>query len=94
MFEDLDKKISRRTMLKGAVVATGVVLASAFAGRVQAAKSTKAAVKYQDNPKGEQKCSNCQFFIPGEKATAAGTCQVVEGSISPEGWCTLYAKKS
>ena len=90
----LDKKISRRTLLKGAAVMTGVALSSALTVRAQEAKATKAAMKYQDEPKGDQKCSNCKFFIPGKTSTADGTCQIVEGSISPQGWCTAYTKKS
>jgi len=94
MYEDLDKKISRRTLLKGAVVVAGVALGSAFTGKAHAAKSSKAAMKYQDKPKGDQQCSNCKFFIPGKTPEASGTCQLVEGSISPQGWCTAYSKKS
>jgi anaerobic selenocysteine-containing dehydrogenase len=89
----LDKKISRRTLLKGAAGITGVALTSAFTVKAQA-KATKAAMKYQDKPKDDQKCSDCNFFLPGKTSTANGTCQVVEGSISPQGWCTAYIKKS
>jgi high potential iron-sulfur protein len=89
----LDKKISRRTLLKGALGITGVALASAFTVQAQA-KATKAAMKYQDKPKGDQKCIDCKFFVPGKTSTDNGTCQVVEGSISPQGWCTAYTKKS
>jgi hypothetical protein len=92
MNEDLGKKISRRTVLKGAAVAMGLALVSTFAGKARAAKSTKAAMKYQDKPNGDQKCSNCRLFVPGKTPTADGTCQVVEGSISPQGWCTAYSK--
>ena len=92
MNEDLEKKISRRTLLKGAAVAMGIALASTLTGKARAAKSTKAAMKYQDKPNGDQKCSNCKFFVPGKTATAEGTCQVVEGSISPQGLCTAYSK--
>ena len=59
-----------------------------------AEKSTKASVSYQDKPKGDMKCSNCNFFVPGKTSTAEGTCQIVEGSISPQGYCTLYVKKA
>jgi anaerobic selenocysteine-containing dehydrogenase len=93
MNEDLDKKISRRTLLKGAAAATCVALASAFVGKAFAEKSSKAVAKYQDKPNGDQKCSNCNFFIPGKTPTADGTCQVVEGSISPEAYCIMYIKK-
>jgi anaerobic selenocysteine-containing dehydrogenase len=91
MNDDLDGLISRRTLLKGAAVATCVALASAFAGKAFAAKSTKAAANYQNKPNGDKKCSNCNLFIPGKTQTADGTCLVVEGSISPEAYCTLYS---
>src|SRR5512143_77490 len=93
MNELLYKKISRRTLLKGAAGITGVALTSALTAKAQG-KATKAAMKYQDKPKGDQQCSNCNFFIPGNTSTANGTCQVVDGSISPQGWCTAYTKKS
>jgi hypothetical protein len=93
MNEDPDKLISRRTLLKGAAAVTCVALASAFAGKAFAAKSTKSVANYQDKPNGNKKCSNCNLFVPGKTPTADGTCQVVEGSISPEAYCTLYSKK-
>jgi hypothetical protein len=88
-----DKKISRRTLLKGAALVTGVAVASTLTGRAAAAKSSKAAVKYQDKPHGDQQCSKCTFFVPGKSASAEGTCKIVEGSISPQGWCTSYSAK-
>jgi len=91
---DMDKLISRRTLLKGAAAVTCVALASAFAGKAFAEKSTKAAANYQDKPKGDKDCDDCNFFIPGKTSKADGTCQLVEGSISPEGYCTLYVKKA
>lgn len=54
-----------------------------------AAKVSQASVQYQNQPKGDQKCSGCQHFIAGSNA-----CALVEGQISPEGWCTLWAKKA
>ncbi len=93
MNDVLDKEISRRSLLKGAVGITGFALASALTAKAQG-KATKAAMQYQDKPKDGQKCSDCRFFTAGKTSTANGTCQVVEGSISPQGWCTAYAKKS
>ncbi len=96
MNEHLDKLISRRTMLKGSVAVTCVALASAFAGKAfaQSAKSTKAAAKYQDTPNGDKQCSNCSLFIPGKTSKENGTCQIVDGSISPQGYCNFYSKKA
>jgi hypothetical protein len=51
-------------------------------------KTSQAAAKYQGQPKGNQKCGNCMHFI-----AESNTCKVVEGSVSPEGWCTLFAAK-
>jgi len=51
------------------------------------AKVSQASVQYQTQPKGDQKCANCMHFI-----AESNTCKLVEGDISPEGWCTLWAK--
>jgi hypothetical protein len=52
-----------------------------------AAKVSQASVQYQMQPKGDQKCGNCKYFIAESNA-----CQLVEGEISPEAWCVLWAK--
>lgn len=53
-------------------------------GGATPAKVSQASVQYQDQPKGEQKCANCiQFIQPN-------ACKVVEGEISPEGWCAIW----
>jgi hypothetical protein len=54
-----------------------------------AVKATKTSTQYQAQPKGEQKCSACTYFM-----AESGTCKLVEGEISPEGWCVLYVKKA
>ena len=54
-----------------------------------AKKVPQASVQYQAKPKGEQKCSTCLNFI-----AESNTCKLVEGNVSPEGWCTLWAKKA
>lgn len=52
------------------------------------AKVSQASVQYQTQPKGEQKCSGCLYFIE------SNACALVEGQISPDGWCTLWAQKT
>lgn len=52
----------------------------------EAVKSSQASVQYQLQPKGEQKCSNCMNFI-----AESNTCKRVEGKVSPEGWCIIWA---
>ncbi len=72
-----------------------------------AAKASKAAVHYRDDPNGMQMCHMCKFYIAGGGRRGgmggmcmgggsmmgmmgAGACQVVQGRISPMGWCDLY----
>ena len=52
-------------------------------------KSSQASVQYQDQPKGDQKCDGCLHFI-----AESNTCKVVEGQISPNGWCILWIQKA
>jgi hypothetical protein len=59
------------------------------AAPVASAKVSKASVQYQTEPKGDQQCSGCLNFI-----AESNTCKLVEGQISPSGWCTLWAKKT
>ena len=85
--------MSRRLMLQGAL-AVGCCLGltaifSAKAGAQAAKKASQSSVRYQAQPKGEGKCGNCMNFI-----AETSTCKLVDGQISPEGWCNLWAKKA
>ncbi len=85
--------MTRRTFVANAVVLpalAGLLLAETANAD---AKTSKAQVKYQATPKTGQKCSLCTFFMPGSSSTANGTCKIVDGSISPNGWCTAFSKK-
>ena len=81
------KGISRRQML---IIASGASTAAAIINTTTPAHAAKVAqkiVKYQDTPKGELRCENCALFEP------PSSCKTVEGTISPQGWCAVYAKK-
>ena len=82
---DENRKLSRRSMLRGAVLLAGGSLAGVKLAYAQ--KSTKAEMKYQDTPKDGQKCSECVYW------QAPASCALVEGPISPDGWCIIYNKK-
>jgi High potential iron-sulfur protein len=51
----------------------------------QPAKMSKQQAEYQDSPKGIQSCATCTLFDEPRG------CKVVEGDISPDGWCKAYA---
>ena len=77
---------TRRTVL---IAAAAVAPFLALTPSADAAKKvSQQAASYQSTPKGDQFCGNCGHFIP---PTA---CRLVEGRISPGGWCRLWAKKA
>lgn len=95
MSESQRDKLSRRSFMKAGVVVPLTLALPTFlvARTAEAAKASKAAMLYQNKPHGKDHCSNCMHFIPGKTAKAHGTCRVVAGSISPEGWCVAYTRK-
>jgi len=91
------KGTSRRSVLgAGVAVMAGGIAAAARAQGVagqqrmaQAAqKIAQSAVQYQPTPKDGQKCSTCVNFEP------PSACKIIEGTISPDGWCIAYAPKA
>jgi High potential iron-sulfur protein len=81
--------ISRRHALTIAAAAS-VTSAAGIVGMstpAQAAKAPQKVVKYQDTPKGEQRCDNCELF------EAPSSCKNVDGTIAAQGWCIVYRKK-
>ena len=87
--------VLRGTLAVGCSLFGPIALFSSLATSAHAAspaatkKMPKASVQYQTQPKGEQKCSNCVNFI-----AKSNTCKLVDGQISPTGWCTLWSKKA
>ena len=91
--------VSRRYLFKSAITlaaATGLdaAVSRGSAGRpspkVQkladnAPTVSKQAAGYQEQPNGQQRCALCTHFV------APASCQVVIGTIVPNGWCRLFA---
>ncbi len=88
------KNLNRREWLKRStvLVASAAIAPLVFVNKASASDlQSKSEVGYQDHPDGNKQCSNCSHFVPGSSPTAAGTCKVVAGSISPNGYCYAYA---
>ena len=86
--QDKTGDLSRRNLLTFAFVGTGIAVAGALASPgIAAGKVAKKVVSYQDMPKGAAKCATCASFQP------PAACKVVDGAVSPNGWCSIYAKK-
>jgi hypothetical protein len=47
-------------------------------------KVSQAEAEYQDRPKGGLACAACTLFRPPR------SCEVVQGDISPSGWCKFF----
>ena len=48
-------------------------------------KVSRQEAEYQDSPKDIRMCATCSLFEPPK------SCKVVEGDVSPDGWCKLFA---
>lgn len=84
----------RRTLLKQGSALLLAVPIYFLAKPALAGKASKTAFHYQDHPHGEQSCSACVAFIPPENGSAAdGSCRIVDGPISPGGWCMAFTRK-
>ncbi len=89
-------KLTRGQFVARAIVlpALAGLLYSVEAAPARAAKGSQAQYKYQSKPNGSKKCSNCTFYIAGKSSTANGSCKIVDGTISPNGYCIAYSAKS
>ena len=84
-------KLSRRSLLTRAAVIAGAALTASVVPSERASaqqKVSKEAMKYQDKPNGDQRCDNCAQFV------APASCKVVDGVISPSGYCIVWVKKA
>lgn len=81
---------SRRAVLRSGAVLTAAAMTGGLMSRREAlaqSKASKEAMNYQDKPSQDKQCSNCFNFIP------SNSCSIVEGTVSPNGYCIAWAKK-
>ena len=84
----------RRGLAWGGQLLIGVAVASVV-GKPQtahAAKVDKRDFFYQDKPKEGKSCSACRLYSPTD--LGKGQCSVVEGDVSPNGWCMAYSPRA
>ena len=80
------ERVSRRDFLVVAV-GSGAIVGVGLTASPAVAKMAPKAASYQPTPKGDQSCASCANFQP------PASCKLVDGSISPSGWCTLYSPR-
>ena len=87
-------KMSRRTAVTkiGVAALAGCGLARQAVAQdyhpQQQSQLTKAAARYQDQPRNSESCASCPYFkVPNG-------CVVVQGEVSANGWCPMYTQFS
>jgi hypothetical protein len=76
----------RRRLLRALLAGAIAPLAAGPVPSARAAeKMSKQEAQYQDSPKDIRMCATCTLFEPPR------SCNVVEGNISPSGWCKAFA---
>ena len=97
MNENAIDRNARRSLLKKAALFIAGIAAMPLLDVIRSARAagklTKAEVKYQDKSASSKDCDDCMQFIPGAKPDANGTCKVVDGVISPHGYCLAFTPK-
>jgi hypothetical protein len=84
--------VTRRGALVQLLVLPALAGMLAVGATAVARADARVDLKYQSTPKGDQKCSGCVLFAPGKTPKDDGTCKIIAGDISPNGWCTAFAK--
>ena len=75
-------RVSRRNVLQAACLAAAIAAVAPRALAQQ--KMSQAEAEYQDRPKNGLACAACTLFRPPR------SCRVVQGDISPSGWCKFF----
>jgi hypothetical protein len=78
-----DISLPRRRLMGGALAALALGLTCPRARAQQ--KMSKQEAEYQDSPKDIRMCATCTLF------ERPSSCKVVEGDVSPNGWCKAFA---
>ena len=89
---DAPSKFTRHEILVRALrtlAGLALLVLNAHPRDAAAAKAQKEEVAYQDRPKAGKSCASCRQFSP--TAAGKGTCAVVEGEVSANGWCAAYS---
>lgn len=85
---------TRRRLVRGLAFGAAAVPMLALAGAAAAEPANvKGDVKFQNTPKGSDRCADCVSFIAGATSGAPGTCKAVQGPIPQNGWCVLFARR-
>lgn len=78
--------VGRRVLVRGVITGVAFGLTRTMASPANARdKMSKQEAEYQDSPKDIRMCATCTLYEPPR------SCKVVEGDVSPDGWCKAFA---
>ena len=75
------------------VVIAVPIVATVGASSRAIAKVGKGELMYQDHHDGKS-CGQCKYFAPDSANPSTGTCEIVDGTISRDGWCMAFVAKA
>jgi hypothetical protein len=83
-----DTVLSRGALLRGSLLGAAVAGTGAMSACMRArgvpGNVPKTFASYQDRPNGRQRCGGCKHFLQPNR------CEIVDGGISPQGWCRYF----
>ena len=85
------RKLSRRSLLRNIGIGVPTVAALTLASvesSLADGKIPKSQARYQTSPNGDRRCANCTHF------TSPSSCDIVDGDVSPQGWCQFFGQKT
>lgn len=89
-----DAALSRRKFLKvslagaASVGAAGLSVEAVRAQMRAPGTTPKSTARYQDAPNRGRRCARCVHFLAPDR------CAIVAGTISPNGWCRFYERRT
>ena len=84
MHNDSSIAVGRRKLVCG-IIAGMLARFMPVAPAKARGKMSKQEAEYQESPKDIRMCATCTLFEPPK------SCKVVEGDVSPNGWCKAFA---
>ena len=87
---------ARRFFLKRGAGVVTLTIAAVVIGEIPpaAAKAAKSELGYREHGDSGKTCGQCKFFSSSDPQQPLGSCSIVEGAISRDGWCTAFAPRS
>ena len=73
------------------MIAIAAAAGIGWSATANAAKADKRDFFYQDRPKDGKSCATCRLFSAAP--SGQGNCAIVDGEVSPNGWCMAYSPK-